>query len=221
MSYYGSGERSNVADAVLVRRNCLRVLEIGCGNGGFRKNFGSGCEFWGVDPNPSIAKAAEEALERFFLGKFEDVSDQIPRNYFDVLVLNDVLEHMLNPESFLQQAKELIRDNGQIIGSIPNVRFADNLYRLLVLKDWKYGEQGILDRGHLRFFTRKSILRMFNDLGFHTEVLVGIGEVSLNTLNIRLFLYTAGLKIISFLFGKDVRFLQFAFRVRPLKGTNG
>ena len=97
-----------------------------------------------------------------------------------------------------------------MIGSIPNVRFIQNLYELLIKKDWEYKEEGILDKTHLRFFTLASIKQDFLNSQFHTEKLYGINKTSFSK---RTFI---GLKMIlfQFLLGEDTKYLQFGFRVK-------
>lgn len=101
-----------------------------------------------------------------------------------------------------------------MVASIPNVRYFDNMWNLVVHQDWQYTDCGILDRTHLRFFTRRSILATFKDLGYCVECLEGINPLEechpyrtrkFNLLNWLLFN-----KI------EDMRYLQFAVVAHPL-----
>jgi hypothetical protein len=56
--------------------------------------------------------------------------------------------------------------NGVVISSIPNVRFFRTFSKVLFSKDWKYEDHGVMDKTHLRFFTGKSIKRMYDELGY-------------------------------------------------------
>src|SRR5262249_12512675 len=122
------------------------------------------------------AEVAERRLDHV-------INDQFGRNCelngkrFDCIVFNDVLEHMIDPYSALVYAKESLVPNGRVVASIPNVRYFDNVWSLLIDGSWEYCDAGILDRTHLRFFTKKSIESMFVDLGYDIEVLKGINSV--------------------------------------------
>jgi hypothetical protein len=96
-----------------------------------------------------------------------------------------------------------------MIGSLPNVRYIVNLYHLLVKKEWRYEEEGILDRTHLRFFTLKSIEADFIDAAFNIEALKGINKISSKNILQRL-----KIKLAEFFLGEDILYLQFAFRVK-------
>ena len=86
------------------------------------------------------------------------------------------------------------------------------LYRLLVSREWKYSDSGVLDRTHLRFFTRKSLKRTFAEHGFSTEALEGIGALRIDGRSTLSFVKTLGWRGLSVIFGGDARFLQFGFR---------
>lgn len=184
--------------------SCKRILEVGCGEG----NFGmllkerEGVEVWGVELSEPSAAIAGKRLDRVFPGDFYDNYQYLPEKYFDCLVFNDVLEHFTDPDRVLEMCKEILLPGGYIVSSIPNVRYIRNLYEVLIEKDWEYKAGGILDRTHYRFFTQKSIIRMFNRAGYAIESCTGINPT--NNFLTRL------LGIITFGHMSDVRFLEFA-----------
>ena len=155
-----------------------RVLVVGCGSGIFGKAVkeNTGTEVWGVEPMTAFAEDAEQILDRVFTGTLQNVIDEIPDKYFDIVYFNDVLEHMIDPYTTLALTKHKLSPNGKVISSIPNIRYHNTFLKLLFKKEWTYGDSGDLDRSHLRFFTKKSIASMFKDAGYSVEKNVGINK---------------------------------------------
>ena len=158
----------------IVPKSAKSVLEKGCAAGCFRLNFPNNIEYWGVEPVLEAAEQARLKNIKVFHETYNAVASQIPDEYFDVIVCNDVIEHISDTEHFLRSLKSKLSSKGVILGSIPNVRFWGNLFNLLIMKDWKYEQSGVLDKTHLRFFTRKSFLREMQQAGFDVIYLKGI-----------------------------------------------
>jgi 2-polyprenyl-3-methyl-5-hydroxy-6-metoxy-1,4-benzoquinol methylase len=154
------------------------VLDIGCsrGNFGYLLKKERNITVWGVELDEGSALVAEQKLDKVICGAFNS-NLTLPKKSFDCIVLNDVLEHLSDPDSALVYCKELLRDEGVIVASIPNVRYFDNIWNLLVHKDWNYTEWGILDKTHLRFFTEKSIVSTFENLGYQINLIQGINPI--------------------------------------------
>src|SRR5262249_12773731 len=83
---------------------------------------------------------------------------------FDRVMLLDILEHLPLPEDLLAEAKKVLAKDGKIVVSVPNVANITVRLALLFVR-WEYTERGILDRTHLRFFTRKSARRFLEENG--------------------------------------------------------
>lgn len=185
-----------------------RILEIGCGDGSFSEGVDGYLEYWGVEPDLAAAQAARQRLNKVLSGNYDDVADDLPDNYFDLVVCNDVIEHMPDHDEFLIKIQSKITDGGVLVASIPNVRFYSNLLNLLVRKDWQYQDSGVLDRTHLRFFTRKSLLECLDRSGFDVQQFEGANGLKMRFMPLkRLFR-----PLMFFLLGSDVRYRQFAFR---------
>ncbi len=161
----------------LIPLNCKTLLDIGCGAGVFGSLVKKmvGAEIWGIDPSPSIVEIAPRVLDHFFNEFFSDKLD-LPKFYFDVITFNDSLEHFPDPFPALEVCRSLLKPGGIIVCSIPNVRYIENLKHLLLDMDWKYEDSGIRDQTHLRFFTKKSIMRMFDEAGYKVESINGINQ---------------------------------------------
>jgi 2-polyprenyl-3-methyl-5-hydroxy-6-metoxy-1,4-benzoquinol methylase len=155
--------------------NAKKVLDVGCGVG----RFGSvlkekyGAEVWGVEMNPAAAEHASAVLDKVCCSEFNG-SCFSPDSRFDCIVFNDVLEHMVCPEDALKSAKEMLTPEGVVVASIPNIRNFVVLWDLVVNGEWTYQDAGILDRTHLRFFTRSSIKHFFADAGLNVVRCEGI-----------------------------------------------
>jgi len=196
-----------------VPSNCRRLLDVGCGTGTFGaslKKQNPQIEVWGVEPFASAAAKAADKLDRVITGPFQPETG-LPAGAFDCIVFNDVLEHMVEPERALRYAKHLLSAGGTILASIPNVRYLPVLWQLGVRGNWEYGDCGILDRTHLRFFTKSSILKMFQDEGYVVRSISGINPYAgIPSASRRLwFAY----RVANVLFGgklTDLKFLQFA-----------
>jgi O-antigen biosynthesis protein len=84
---------------------------------------------------------------------------------FDRVLLLDILEHLRRPEDLLAECQEVLDRDGQLIVSLPNV--ANITVRLMLLFGrFSYTERGLLDRTHLRFFTRKTARRLLERSGY-------------------------------------------------------
>ena len=180
-------------------------IEIGCGDGAFGaalKSQGRVNEYWGLEIHPPSGETARQTLDKVLIGNAEQLVDELPENYFDVMIFNDSLEHLVDPFLFLEKAKTKLKADGVLVASIPNVRHFRNLYQLIFKKQWRYVDSGILDRTHLRFFTCESIKNMFNDAGFSIIELKGIHGTRKRKIRL--------LALLSFGLLDDIRFLQFA-----------
>lgn len=189
-----------------------KVLEVGCGAGNFIKSLKKSSESWGIEQNHDAAALAAKHMDQVFVGPYQSVSEKIPNNYFDLIICNDVIEHIEHYDSFLDDIKNKLSNNGALMISVPNVRFLPNLFELLVLKDWRYRNAGILDKTHLRFFTRKSLCRVLEELGWQIEIIQGINRYGNKPFGPK--------RIASYLgqlfLGADTAFMQFGVLARKL-----
>jgi SAM-dependent methyltransferase len=191
-----------------------RVLDIGCGTGNFVASIAGVDERWGVEPSGASDVAAGR-LTRVFQGRFEDVESDLPQEYFDVIICNDVIEHMEDHAKFLRDVQKYLVPGGALVGSIPNVRFYNNLFQLVLEKDWLYQNEGILDRTHLAFFTEKSLRRTLVGCGFRDVRLSAINRDMLVSSDRRARFYLRLAKIIAVGtagYFDDIRTFQFAFQ---------
>lgn len=188
-----------------------RVLEIGCGEGIFSKNLDPDkvVELWGIEPSEIAGNIAIKQNYKVICGTYEGCLDALPDQYFDLIICNDVIEHMVDHDFFFESIKQKMQKNGCIVGSIPNVRYYRNLKKLLFNKDWQYQDSGILDRTHLRFFTEKSLVRTIKDHGYVIESFSGINKAR----GFKVFIVIA--LILSFFSWKDIQYTQFGFRINP------
>jgi SAM-dependent methyltransferase len=161
--YYYNQARPELA--ALVPPRCRRVLEVGCGCGELGRLLRSrGHRVTGIELVADMAEYARCRLDRVVTADVERDGFPFPPASFDALIFADVLEHLVDPWRVLREAVEVLAKDGVVVASIPNVQNIDVLFRLLRGR-WDYRERGILDIGHLRFFTLHTIRALFAQAG--------------------------------------------------------
>ena len=156
------------------------ALDIGCGEGRFGDALQNacGCRVTGVEPSPTAAAQAQTRLYRVLCSSAEGCLSSMDGK-FDVIFFNDVLEHLLDPWAQLHECRRLLRPHGgSIIASLPNIRFLFALQEIMLRRDFPYQDSGIFDRTHVRFFTTKSMIRLFEESGFVVERCEGINGLT-------------------------------------------
>jgi 2-polyprenyl-3-methyl-5-hydroxy-6-metoxy-1,4-benzoquinol methylase len=205
-----------------VPENCHRLLDVGCGAGSFGASLKQTrqIEVWGVEPVSSVAARARTNLDRVVTGLFEPET-KLPGGTFDCIVFNDVLEHMIAPEQALRYAKTLLTPGGAVLASIPNVRTLPVLWHLVVQGKWEYAEWGLLDKTHLRFFTKSSIQKMFEDEGYAVQSILGINPCR-GVPNVRRSVWRAHRVANALSLGNlaDMKFQQFAVVAVPTQSSS-
>jgi len=145
-----------------------RVLEFGCAGGYMTKGFQEemGCSVTAVDINAEVAEQARPYAEKLITGDIEhpEIWEQI-EGQFDAAIFADVLEHLADPWQTLRRTKKVLREDGLIVSSIPNVAYY-KIRKQLLLGRFDYTEYGILDDTHLRFFTEKTTRALFEATGY-------------------------------------------------------
>lgn len=154
------------------------MLDVGCSSGNFSSLVKTkiNVEIWGIEINPEVAENAKNKLNKVLIGDINQNIKLLPEKYFDCIVFNDVLEHLYDPWWILIETKKLLSNEGIVVASIPNFKEFKNLFNLLIKSEWEYTDAGILDRTHIRFFTKKSIIRMFTSCGYTVQRIEGINQ---------------------------------------------
>lgn len=148
------------------------VLEIGCGSGAtlsYIKKAGLANYVVGADINSEqLVSACEHGVDKTILVNPNLHQFEFDAEVFDRILMLDVLEHMVDPWLALKDVSRFLNPDGKIILSIPNVQ---NLRVIvpLIFGGWKYGDAGILDKTHLRFFTKKTVFELVESAGLRVE----------------------------------------------------
>jgi len=163
------------------------VLDVGCANGRMSRLFAeNGCDVWGVEINPVLANEAKRHCTRVVLGDIEEETTraQIDKR-FDVVIFADVLEHLVDPQQVLYKMGDFLTKDGYIVLVVPNVAFVSIRLRLLFGKFSYDPRGGILDTGHLRFFTLDSLKNMIDEAGYRIEAIFPIPYIKIYRLDER------------------------------------
>lgn len=140
------------------------VLDVGCASGGLLAALGDRAgRSEGIEVDPAAAARAEQFADAVHVGPIEDLD--LPAETFDVVVLGDVLEHLVDPATVLARIRTLLVTGGCIVVSLPNVGHWTIRWELLRGR-WEYRSTGILDDTHLRFFTWESGSQLLQASGY-------------------------------------------------------
>ncbi|WKJ92032.1 class I SAM-dependent methyltransferase [Methylomonas montana] len=168
---YFQQPRFDIEDLIPI--NSRNILEVGCGFGCLGQGLKTkrDCEIDGIEINRAAESHLRGTYRKFWIGDIEELDlSEFPKNY-DCIIFPDVLEHLRDPWSLLMHFTDHLIPEGVIIASVPNIRNIGILYRLIVQGRWSYESSGVLDIGHLRFFTREEINRLFFQCGLEIEVI--------------------------------------------------
>jgi GT2 family glycosyltransferase/2-polyprenyl-3-methyl-5-hydroxy-6-metoxy-1,4-benzoquinol methylase/glycosyltransferase involved in cell wall biosynthesis len=158
---------------VLMAGTGRTVLETGPATGYITRALTErGCRVTGIEIDPVAAKQAAAYAERVIVGDLEtvDFQEAFGEQRFDVVMFGDVLEHLVDPLAVLVRVRSILAPRGFVVASVPNV--AHGSVRLALLAGrFEYSSEGLLDRTHLRFFTRETIMQLFDDAGYRIEEL--------------------------------------------------
>ncbi len=161
------GERVEAAARYV--KKCKRLLDVGCGEGiiaPFLK--GKVFNIYGIDKSKENLK---EASRRGLITKYIDLDKKkIPFSdcYFDVVTCLDVIEHVRSPVSLVREIYRVLKKDGLLIFSTPNIRFSDHLLRLIINGHFPLTseDKSAYDGGHIHYFTFSDIKEILNSVGF-------------------------------------------------------
>jgi len=175
MGYY-TDSRSEMLD--FIPSDVKRILEIGCGEGSFcellkkrRKVY-----YVGLELNEKVAEKARSYLDEVIVCDANEWINNKDIIDYDLVICNDVLEHMQYPDVFIKKIKEKNKKKFHIVSSLPNIRYIHALIEIVIKKDFLYKKCGVLDYTHLRFFTKKSMIDLFSKNGYEVKKIGGLNK---------------------------------------------
>lgn len=165
-SHYFSGARAILVEQ-LPDAPGAAILEVGCGSGGtgaLALATGKCGQYHGIEIEPVAAARAKTLLTEVLVGNVETMELTYPEA-FDVIIISEVLEHLIDPWAVVSRLLRLLKPSGMLVATSPNVshwRVIGALFR----GRFDYCEMGVMDRTHLRWFTPATFHQMFVDAGF-------------------------------------------------------
>jgi SAM-dependent methyltransferase len=159
-----------------------RALDVGCSTGYLsRRLVERGASVVGIELDERAAEQARDVCEQVLVGDVETMELPFPAGSFDVVLCGDLIEHLREPQRFLERVRPLIRSGGRIVLTTPNV--ANWAIRLgLLAGRWRYTERGILDQTHVHLFTKRTLVDTLSHAGYElveldfTAPVPGIGS---------------------------------------------
>lgn len=159
-------ERTSLSVLASLVREGATVLDLGCGSGALgqylRENRSATSD--GLTWSEAEAEHARPHYRRVVVANLEtcDLPSLFAGQTYDYIVCADVLEHLTQPEKVLEACRSLLSPDGRLLTSVPNAGYA-GLVAELLQGEFRYRPEGLLDRTHLRFFTRRSLARFMGE----------------------------------------------------------
>jgi 2-polyprenyl-3-methyl-5-hydroxy-6-metoxy-1,4-benzoquinol methylase len=155
------------------------ILDLGCGNG-YLVNYliSLGFNVYGTDASEKgIAIGRQTHPDRFFL---QDLStDKLPEGLqsikFDTIISTEVIEHLYDPQGFIDFCKQAVNGNGEIIISTPYHGYLKNL-TLSLFNKWDAHLGPLWLGGHIKFWSRATLSKALTNSGFTVTAFKGCGR---------------------------------------------
>lgn len=174
-AYYGYA-RPELAE--MVKREPRRALDLGCASGmlgaSVKKRYPR-AEVWGVELDPLAAAQAAKRLDRAMCANLDRANFEelgFPKGGFDLVFLADVLEHLYDPWKLLRDLRAYLTSDAQVVASLPNVRNFEVMRDALINGRFDYADAGLLDITHIRFFTKRTMIELFEQTGYRVAEVV-------------------------------------------------
>jgi 2-polyprenyl-3-methyl-5-hydroxy-6-metoxy-1,4-benzoquinol methylase len=156
------------------------VLDIGCGGGGAGKQIKEkfpGTKVIGIELNKHAAEQARQHLDLVICESIDtlELTEHIGSQRIDTVLLLDVLEHLYDPWRALVRIRNWLEQGTRVLASLPNIRNLANLDELAG-GNWTYGANGVLDITHVRFFTRSSLRKLFEETGYVVQQMIPLTQ---------------------------------------------
>ncbi len=166
-------ERHNHDLLGLIPLGALRLVEIGCSSGALAREFkllSPACHYVGIEIDEQFTVLAERYCDECLTLDIEVAPDAFWQTCADAdcWIFGDTLEHLRNPWAVLQRIRATMPKNGVVVACIPNAQHW-SLQAKLSIGDFRYEASGLLDKTHLRWFTRQTIIELFEQTGFRIE----------------------------------------------------
>ncbi len=143
-----------------------KIIDIGCANGYFGRLLQeSGNEVFGFDISEQAIAESKKVLSSAEVLDIQKDILPFESGSIDIAIFSETIEHLFLPEKALQEIKRVLKDNGYVLITTPNFLVLSNRIKML-LGNFTYTESGFLDRGHIHFFTYKSLVKILDDCGF-------------------------------------------------------
>jgi SAM-dependent methyltransferase len=154
----------------LIPADASSIVEVGCSSGALAREFlkiQPSCEYIGIELDPEYAELARKHCARVLVGNIEQMEEPLftGLSHAECWIFGDVLEHLYDPWSVLQRVRHALPANGSLIACIPNVQHW-SVQANLNLGNFNYADIGLMDRTHIRWFTKKTMDQLFQSAGF-------------------------------------------------------
>lgn len=152
----------------LVPGDVVTALDVGCGSGDLARLLRSRGvrRIVGIEPDAERASVAVGAADRVICSSIEQaLDDGLDGTHFDLIVVADVLEHLVDPWTVTARLAAHLAPGGRLLLSVPNVGSLEVVKQLVLRGDWRYDDSGMFDRTHLRWFGRSTLRALLDGAG--------------------------------------------------------
>jgi len=158
----------NTSVLALLPADAFSVLDVGCGTGQLAKQLKARSVVTdGITHNAQERDVAEESCRKVWLFDLKDGLPE-PLSRYDAIILSHVLEHVADPAPLLAALPLALSEGGSVICAIPNMLFLYNRLKLLAGRV-EYEQYGLMDYTHVRWYTRRTLIQLFERHGFLLE----------------------------------------------------
>ena len=170
-------EIANLDLLKIIPSNIEFLLEVGCSSGALAREYkkiNPHCFYEGLEIDGGYAELAKRHCDNVLVGDIEFVNEDfwLKNSNVQCWIFADVLEHLKDPWSVLKKIHHVLPEDGFIVACIPNVQHW-SIQVDISLGNFRYQDIGLLDKTHLRWFTRKTIVELFESTGYKIVDLTG------------------------------------------------
>lgn len=163
-------EIANMDILSLIPTDCKRVVEIGSSSGALAREYkkiNPNCYYTGIEIDEKYAEQSMRHCDRVIHGSIESFDDAAFESLLPsgCWIFADVLEHLVDPWALLRRIRSCSTKDTSIVVCLPNAQHWSVQARLNCGR-FIYEDSGLLDRTHLRWFTRLTLIELFRSTGF-------------------------------------------------------